>query len=80
MKTMIIAAAAVLSLGLGSAFAQENANTDANTRFDAIPGVLAQAPAQKPSTAVAQSGQMNVYATQSSHGTWLFPAYQGGNG
>ena len=80
MKTIILAATAALSLGLGSAFAQENADPIANTQFTSIPGVLAQAPAQNQSSAVAQNGQVRVYSTQSSHGTWLFPAYQGGNG
>ena len=78
MKSMIFAAAAVLSLGLGSAFAEENGDAIANTQFTSIPGVLAQA-VQNPTSAVAQNGQVRVYATQSARGTWLFqPAVNGG--
>ena len=80
MKTVILAAAA-LSLSAGAAFADgENADPIANTQFNRIPGVLAQAPVQNQNAAVAQSGQVHVYATQSNQGTWLFQAYQGGNG
>ena len=44
--------------------------------------MIAQAPVQNvPAVATAQNGQAApAYATQSSHGTWLFPPYQGGNG
>ena len=80
MKTMILAAAAALSLSAGAAFAEENGDTIANTQFTSITGVLAQAPVQNQTSAVAQSGQVHINATQSNHGTWLFPAYQGGNG
>ncbi len=41
-----------------------------------------EAPAQNaPAVATAQNGQAaRAYVTQSSHGTWLFPPHQGGNG
>ena len=94
MKTMLLAAAAALSLGVGSAYADGGDGTIANTQFTELPGVVAQAqvpnapvyaqnrPAQ---TQEAQNGQgahgYGIYSTQSSHGTWLFPpnANQGGN-
>jgi hypothetical protein len=83
MKTMIFAAAAAFSLGIGSAYAGENDGTIANTQFTSIPGVVAQAPVQNaPAIATAQSGQAGhqVYVTRSNQGTWLFPPNSGGNG
>ena len=61
---------------MGAAFAESEGGPEANTLFTEIPGVIAQAPAQNaPSVATAQNGQpVQVYATQSSHGTWLFAA------
>ena len=83
MKTMLLAAAAALSLGIGSAYADSEGGQSPITQFTQIPGVLAQAPAQNASAvATAQNGQngqaVRAYVTQSSHGTWLFPPYQGG--
>jgi hypothetical protein len=80
MKTMLIAAAAALSLGIGSAYADSEGGQFPITQFTEIPGVLAQAPAQNaPAVATAQNGQaVRAYVTQSSHGTWLFQPYQGG--
>jgi hypothetical protein len=83
MKTMLLAAAAALSLGIGSAYADSEGGQIANTQFTSIPGFLAQAPAQNaPAVATAQNGRTaQTYATQSSHGTWLFPPHAaGGNG
>jgi beta-glucosidase-like glycosyl hydrolase len=79
MKTMILAAAAAaLSLGLGSAYANDG-GYGGTTQFTSIPGVVAHATVPSPASAVAQNGQVNVYATQSSGGTWLFqPAVNGG--
>jgi hypothetical protein len=89
MKTMLLAAAAALSLGVGSAYADGGDTPAANTFFTELPGVVAQA--QVPNAPVyAQNGQQNrqvqtqaqndqaahgygIYSTQSSHGTWLFP-------
>ena len=92
MKTMLLAAAAALSLGVGSAYADGGDGPAANTFFTELPGVVAQAQvpnapvyAQNGPTKQAESGQAahgyGVYSTQSSHGTWLFPpnANQGGN-
>ena len=79
MKTMMFAAAA-LTLSMGAAFADSEGGPEANTLFTEIPGVIAQAPVQNaPLMATAQSGQpVQVYATQSSHGTWLFAPQDGG--
>jgi hypothetical protein len=79
MKTMFLAAAAALGLGIGSAYAGEVEGTIANT---SIPGAVAQAPAPKaPDTATAQNGQViQAYVTQSGRGTWLFPPNENGNG
>ena len=78
MRTMLLAAAAALSLGIGSAYADSEGGQYATTQFTSIPGF--QAPAQNaPAIATAQNGQaVHTYVTQSSHGTWLFPPHQGG--
>jgi hypothetical protein len=80
MKTMLLAAAAALSLGIGSAYADSEGGQFPITQFTEIPGVLAQAPAQNaPAVATAQNGQVvRAYVTRSSQGTWLFPPHQGG--
>ena len=78
MKTMMLAAAA-LTLSMGAAFAESEGGQESNTLFTEIPGVIAQSPMQNLAIATAQHGQpMQVYATQSSHGTWLFPPQDGG--
>jgi hypothetical protein len=89
MKTMLLAAAAALSLGVGSAYANEG-GPEANTFFTELPGVVAQAQVpnapvyaqNRQATQQAQNGQgVHAYVTQSSHGTWLFApnANQGAN-
>ena len=80
MKTMLLAAAAALSLGVGSAYADGGDGTIANTQFTELPGVVAQAqvpnaPAYAQngqSTQQAQNGQ-GAHSSQSGHGPWLFP-------
>jgi hypothetical protein len=81
MRTMLLATAAALSLGIGSAYADSEGGQIANTQFTEIPGFLAQAPAQNaPAVATAQNGQaVQTYVTQSSHGTW-FQGSHGGDG
>jgi hypothetical protein len=82
MKTMFLAAAAVLCLGVGSAYAGDGGPVP-NTFFTELPGVIAQAPVQNPPpVATAQNGQaIRTYVTNSNRGTWLFPANQDeGNG
>ena len=76
MKTMMLAAAA-LTLSMGAAFANEGGPV-ANSQFTEILGVIAQAQVQNPDVATAQNGQVQVYATQSGHGTWLFAPQDGG--
>jgi hypothetical protein len=82
MKTMIIAAAAALSLGVGSAYADSEGGQVANTQFTALPGVVSQAPVQNaPAIATAQNGQaVHAYVSNSSRGTWLFQPSQNGDG
>lgn len=74
MKTMLIAAAAALSLGIGSAYAGDGDIPQADTFFTQLPGVIAQAPVQNaPSVATAQNGQaVRAYVSNASRGTWLF--------
>src|SRR6266567_783375 len=67
MKTMLLAAAAALSLGVGSAYADSEGAPTA--------GVVAQAAGHSvPSTVSAQNGQpARAYVTRSQNqGTWLF--------
>jgi hypothetical protein len=77
MKTMILATAAVLSLGVGSVFPGDGEGPVPNTLFTELPGVIAQAPVQQAPSAVAL-GQLGnaptaAFATRSrSSGTWLF--------
>ena len=77
MKTLMIAAAAAVSLSAGVAYANEG-GVVANTLFTELPGVVAQAPVHDaPAVATAQNGQVHVYSTQSSRGTWLFAPHEG---
>jgi hypothetical protein len=80
MKTMLLAAAAALSLSAGVAYAESEGGPAANTQFTENPGYLAQAPVHYvPSVATAQNGQpLHVYVTQAARGTWLFQAQDGG--
>lgn len=79
MKTMILATAAIIGIGMGSAYADGGQGPTADTFFTELPGVVAQAQVQPaPSAAVASQGSVtsNMYATHSATGTWLFPANQ----
>jgi hypothetical protein len=85
MKTMLLAAAAALSLGIGSAYAGDGQGPAGGYVFPGyvIPGSV-YAGAQTPSAPAAQNGQAqtHAYVTRSqSQGTWLFPPNpnQGGN-
>jgi hypothetical protein len=83
MKTMLLAAAAALSLGISAAYADDGDGPIANTQFTELPRVIAQAPVQNaPAVATARNGQaIGTYVTNSSHGTWLFaPNQNQGNG
>jgi hypothetical protein len=80
MKTMLLAAAAALSLGVGSAYADSGDGPAANTFFTELPGVVAQADVPNAPT-YAQNGQatqqaqngQGTHSTQSGRGPWLFP-------
>ena len=67
MKTIILAAAAALTLGIGSAYAGDGEGPVANTQFTEIPNVIAQAQVPKASA---------VAANQSRSGTALFVTHQ----
>ena len=67
MKTMILAAAAALTLGVGSAYAGDGEGPVPNTQFTEIPNVIAQA--QVPSASA-------LAANQNGSGTALFVTHQ----
>ena len=77
MKTMLLVAAAALSLGIGSAFANESGGQAGGYVYPDY-----QFPMQKaPSAATAQNGQaVRAYVSQLSHGTWLYSGSHGGDG
>jgi hypothetical protein len=79
MKTMLLAAAAALSLGIGSAYADSNSSggTIPNTFFTQLPGVTPTLPAQNVPAAATTTGGPHAYVTQSGRGTWLFPPHDG---
>ena len=84
MKTMFLAAAAVLSLGVGSAYAGDGEGPAGGYVYPGyiIPGSVYTG-AQTPSVAAVQNGQAqtHAYVTRSqSQGTWLFPPNQTGGG
>jgi hypothetical protein len=82
MKTMLLAAAAGLSLVASTAaYADGGQGTEPNTFFTQVPGVVAQADVPNAPT-YAQNGQgVHVYVGRSNQRTWLFPpnANQGAN-
>ena len=81
MRTMLIAAAAGLSLAASTvAYADGGQGIEPNTKFTQLPGVVAQADVPNASAYAenrqvqpqqAQNGQ--GYTTQSSRSPWLFP-------
>jgi hypothetical protein len=82
MKTMILAAAAALSLGAGAAYASDNHGQAGGYAYPdyVFPGSISggvQVPAQ-----TEQNGQaIHTFVTRSANqGTYLFPPAQGGNG
>jgi hypothetical protein len=85
MKTMLLAAAAALSLGAGSAYAAGSGNQSGGYVYPdyVFPGSVYAGNRVPASPAVtAQNGQaVHAYATHSqSQGTWLFPPnMNGGN-
>ena len=72
MRTMLIAAVAVMGLTTGVAYAGDGDAPAADTLFTQIPGVVAQSPAGNvPSIDTAQ--QTGPIKTRSSHNPWLSP-------
>ena len=72
MRTMLIAAVAVMGLTSGVAYAGDGDPPAANTLFTQIPGVVAQAPAGNvPSIDTAQ--QTGPIKNRSSRNPWLSP-------
>jgi hypothetical protein len=84
MKTILLAAAAALSLGVSAAYADGGQSPVPNSYFTELPGEIAHAPVQRAPSAVATSqagANVNVLATtHHSTGTWLFPPDQFGGG
>ena len=81
MRMMFLAAAAALTIGAGSAYAQGSQSDSGYVvpGFWGVPAVQ-QAPQGH---AVAQPGSVGTYATQTHtehNGTWLFPADPNGGG
>ena len=75
MKTMLLAAAAALSLGIGSAYADSEGGTIPNSWFTELPGVAPSQPVQQVPSAVAanQNGAAtHVFVTGSNRTTALF--------
>ena len=72
MRTMLIAAVAVMGLTTGVAYAGDGDAPAADTLFTQIPGVVAQSPAGNvPSIDTAQ--QTGPIKNRSSHNPWLSP-------
>jgi hypothetical protein len=79
MRTKLLAAVAVLGLGVAPAFAADNAS---GYLFPDFWGTeTAQQPPAGKAPVQADGPTTGIYVTQSSHGTWLFPPNpnQGGN-
>ena len=78
MKTMLLAAAAVLCLGMSAAYADggdDEGGPVANTYFAELPGVVAVAQGQGPNNAA-----LNGYVAQPSTATAVIPPSAGNNG
>jgi hypothetical protein len=85
MKTMFLAAAAALTLGMGSAFAQSSQSASGYVYPGFWGTPAAQSAPRSDSVSQSNGGSMGTYATQTHtehNGTWLFPAdpWGGGNG
>jgi hypothetical protein len=79
MKTMILAAAATLALGVGAAYAGDGDGYSATTVFTSLPGVEATVAQSAPgprAEATNQYGVTHAYVTTSHSGTWLYPPAQ----
>jgi hypothetical protein len=79
MKTMLLAAAAALSLGVSSAYAGESGAQSGGYVYRDYQFPAQNAPSV--STTTPNGQEVHTFVTQSNHGTWLFPpnANQGAN-
>jgi hypothetical protein len=74
MRTKLLAAVAALGLGAAPAFAADLSSNSGYLYPNFWGNEAAQQPAPAAKTSAQSSGAtIGVYATQSSHGTWLFP-------
>jgi hypothetical protein len=83
MRTLLLAAAAALTLGTGSAFAGEGGDAPATTTFTIVADQLAHHAAQEqPGKTMNQPGSSKgINAARARDlGTWLFPPSEGGGG
>ena len=72
MKTAILATAAMLSLGVGSSYADlgdDEGGTVANTFFTELPGVISTAPGAIPNDVAVNGYQTTTHAVN----TWTAP-------
>ncbi|HTI82533.1 MAG TPA: hypothetical protein VL614_18935 [Acetobacteraceae bacterium] len=84
MKTMILAAAVVLTFGAGAAYAGDGEGPIPNTAFTEAPNVIAQAPGYYSNRAYAATqngGSTSLFVTQQ-HPVSTFPSNpnEGGGG
>ena len=75
MRTLLFAAAAMLSIGMGAAYADsgdDEGGTIANTFFTELPGEVSTAPGALPNNAEVNAYQEN-YAMTHAANTWMAP-------
>jgi hypothetical protein len=84
MKTMLLAALAALSLGIGSAYAGDGEGPASGYAYPGYvpPGSAAYPAGSQARVAPAQNGDgFHIFGTHSQgQGTWLFPPNQTGGG
>jgi hypothetical protein len=76
MKTLLFAAAAMMSIGIGVAYADggdDEGGTLANTFFTELPGVVSTAPGAPSNNAQVNAYQENYQATTHAANTWMAP-------
>ena len=83
MKTMLLAAASVLSLGIGAAYAGGGEGPAGGYVYPGYipPGATAYPAMQGPVTPAYNGRAVHIFGTRSQgQGTWLFPPNQAGGG
>lgn len=76
MKTLLLAAAAMLCLSIGTAYADsgdDEGGTIANTLFTELPGVVSTAPGALPNDAAVNAYQEQYQTTTHAANTWMAP-------